>query len=118
MRRHIGAKRTYTILEDNDPTGYKSKVVEQAKADLGIEPIEFPTYSPDINPLDYALWAEVEARMQKGKAPRNETATAYKARLRRTAMAIPEKVIRKMLADMKPRVESIYKHKGGHIPKD
>ena len=47
-----------------------------------------------------------------------EIATAYKARLRRTAMAIPEKVIRKMLAEMKPRVESIYKHKGGHIPKD
>ena len=41
-----------------------------------------------------------------------------KARLRRTAMATPEDVVRNMLGDIKTRAQSIYDHDGGHIPKD
>ena len=116
--KHRGKKRTYTILEDNDPTGYKSKVAKTAKAELGIVPIEFPVYSPDLNPLDFALWSEVSSRMDAAGAPRRETLEAYKARLRRTALGIPEAVVRKMLSSMKGRVSSVYESNGGHIPRD
>ena len=118
LRRHCGARRTYTILEDNDPTGYKSKRAIKAKAELGIDPIQFPTYSPDLNPLDFALWDEVERRMNRSKASKNDSLEQFKARLRRTAMATPEDVVRKMLGDIKTRAQSIYDHDGGHIPKD
>ena len=77
------------MLEDNDPTGFKSKVAIDAKATLRIKPIEFPTYSPDLNPSDFSLWREVESRMAAQTAPKTEAAIGYKARLRRTAMAIP-----------------------------
>ena len=80
LRKHCGHKRKYTILEDNDPTGYKSGKAITAKAELGSEPIEFPTYSPDLNPLDFALWSEIEARMTKNQ-PKHETHARYKARL-------------------------------------
>ena len=39
-------KRKFCILEDNDPTGYKSNAAKRAKQDLKIVPIAFPTYSP------------------------------------------------------------------------
>ena len=39
--------KSFQILEDNDPTGYKSNQAISAKRDLKINPIEFPRYSPD-----------------------------------------------------------------------
>ena len=63
LKRNRGAKRSYTILEDNDPTGYKSTKGIMAKRACKITTVDFPTYSPDLNPCDFALWQEVEDRM-------------------------------------------------------
>lgn len=118
LRKHHPGKRKYIILEDNDPTGYKSNRARKAKVELGIVPLPFPTYSPDLNPLDYALWDEVDRRMQKPGARGQESAGQYMARLRRTALSIPQVIIKKMLSDMKLRTESVYVNHGGHIPRD
>ena len=63
LQKYRGNKRRYDILEDNDPTGYKSNDAKKEKVRLKIVPVEFPTYSPDLNPCDYALWTEVATRM-------------------------------------------------------
>ena len=73
LKRHRGEKRRYILLEDNDPTGLKASIAMAAKAAMKIQPIAFPTYSPDLNPLDYALWQEVENRMGRQQAPAGET---------------------------------------------
>ena len=78
----------------------------------------FPTYSPDLNPCDFSLWEEVESRMAKQKTPTREPVVAFKARLKRTATAIPESVVRKMLGGIKSRAQSIYDKDGGHISRD
>ena len=80
----------WTVLEDNDPTGYTSKKAMAAKDEMKIEAIDFPKYSPDLSPCDFLLWSEVQRRMALKKEPRHETVAGYKARLRRTALAIPE----------------------------
>ena len=36
LQKHRGKKRSYQIIEDNDPSGYKSKKACTAKADLNI----------------------------------------------------------------------------------
>ena len=118
LRKHRGPTRKCSILEDSDLTGYTSNIAIAAKKDLGIEPIAFPAYSPDLNPLDFALWSEVESRMQAAPQPRNESVDEYKVRLRRTAMRIPTPVVRKMLGSMKARAESVYANGGGHIARD
>ena len=56
--------------------------------------------------------------MAAGPGPQRESAKAFQARLRKTALAIPEPVVRKMLGDIKRRAQSIYDNKGGHIPRD
>ena len=61
LRAERGAKRKYRVLEDNDPTGYKSNKAIDEKKKLHIEAVTFPTYSPDLNPLDYSIWEAVEA---------------------------------------------------------
>ena len=118
LKRHCGVKRKYILLEDNDPTGFKSTRGIEAKAALNIEPLRFPTYSPELNPLDFAVWDEVERRMSEQKAPANESVHAFKARLRRTALAIPAPVVTKMLCAIKRRAQSVYDHDGGNIPED
>ena len=118
LATHHGKKRQYNILDDNDPTGHKSNVAKDDKADLKIIPIEFPTYSPDLNPCDFSLWEEVANRMAKQKAPNNDTLDGFKARLRRTALAIPKGVVEKMLGDMVSRTHAVYDSDGGHIPRD
>ena len=51
LRKHRGAKRSYKLLEDNDPTGYKSSKGKAAKRQLGLlKPMDFPQYSPDLKP--------------------------------------------------------------------
>ena len=118
MRRCRGAKATYRIVEDNDPTGYKSGAAMETKKSLGIQAVPFPKYSPDLNPLDYFLWAEVSRRVAAHKAPRAEGAEAFKARLRRTAMAIPASVIKAAVAKMRPKAAEVVSAGGGRIKSD
>ena len=53
-------KKKFTIVEDNDPTGYTSKKAVAAKEDSKITAVALPRYSPDLNPLDFFLWSEVD----------------------------------------------------------
>ena len=77
LRRHRGVKRRYAILEDNDPTGFKSKKGLAAKEAAHIHPFAFPKYSPDLNPLDFSLWEEVTNRMAAQPEPKRGSAQAY-----------------------------------------
>ena len=117
LERCYGRRAEYLILEDNDPTGYQSNAAKAAKRRVNIKRVAFPRYSPDLNPLDFSLWNEIERRMAK-REPANETVQGYKIRLRRTALAIPEKVVRKSLQSLPGRARAVVKEQGGHMPMD
>lgn len=117
LERCFGRKKEYLILEDNDPTGYQSNAAKAAKRRVSIKRVPFPRYSPDLMPLDFSLWDEIERRMSK-REPKNETVEHYKKRLRRTALAIPAKVVRKTLQAILPRALAVIKEDGGHISMD
>ena len=117
LRRCFGPKKEYLILEDNDPTGYQSNAAKAAKTKLSIKRVPFPRYSPDLMPLDFALWDEIERRMSK-RVYKNESVEHYKKRLRRTALAVPAKVVGKTLKAILPRARAVIKECGGHIAMD
>ena len=117
LKKHRGEKAKYVVLEDNDPTGYKSNKALEAKRDLGIQAMQFPRYSPDLNPLDFYLWDAIERRMRAAKTAPMSVA-AYKARLRRVAMSIPEAEIREAVLSIKARAKAVYDAKGGDIARD
>ena len=85
---------------------------------LKIHPVPFPKYSPDLNPLDFFLWAEVNRRMAEQSASANETQTAFKERLRKTAMSIPASMIRAAVGKMKAKAREVVENGGGRIPSD
>ena len=109
----------WVVLEDNDPAGYKSGEAEGAKAEVGIKVKELPCRSPDLNVLDYSLWKAIEKRMrsQERAFPKSkkETVVEFKARLRKTALGLPESVVKKAVMSMKRRLTQIVDAKGGLI---
>jgi transposase len=88
-----------------------------AKKELKIQPIEFPKYSPDLNPLDFYVWSEVQRRMNL-KTPKTETAKDCMARLRRTAMALPRATVRKAVLAIRTRAAAVVAAKGKDISRD
>lgn len=117
VKQH-GAKRSYSLIEDNDPTGYKSRKGLAAKRDIKAVAWEYPRHSPDLNPLDFFVWAEVDKKMAKSPAPRNESLEGYKRRLRRAAMTIPKARIAAAVRSMKSRAQAVWDAKGGDIARD
>ena len=106
QKEHPG-KRSFLLLEDNDPTGYKSNKAKDVKKVLGVNVLEIPKRSPDLNPLDYAFWSEVNKRLrtQEAKFADNytETRCSFARRLRRTILRIGPGTLRPMVSNMKRR---------------
>jgi hypothetical protein len=110
-------KRSWQVLEDNDPTGFKSKKGLAAKAANKISIFPIPKRSPDLNVCDYALWKEINKRMRlqekRWSSKKRETRPQYMARLRRTAMRLPRRFIGKSVGDMRRRCQRLHEAKGG-----
>ena len=118
LRRTRGLKPSYLIAEDNDPTGYKSGAGVKAKRELKIKTVRWPRYSPDLNPLDFSLWDNIQERMFKRAPHGSETVAAFTKRLRLTALRTPRTAVRKMIENIRVKAQQIYEAKGGNISSD
>lgn len=118
LRKVRGRKRKYLILEDNDPVGYKSNKGKMAKSNMHIEVLEYPRYSPDLNPLDYSLWQQIEKQTLEESPKGKETVEAYKARLRTNALNLPKAAVVKAVEALPRRAQAVVDKQGGNIPRD
>jgi hypothetical protein len=118
LKRTRGVKRSYLLMEDNDPTGYKSGKGKAAKRDVKIRTVRWPRYSPDLNPLDFSLWENVSERMKTSDPKGRESVSHFKSRLRRTALRTSPVAVRKMVASMRSRARAIYEADGNDIARD
>ena len=107
----------WIILEDNDPTGYKSSKGKAGKAVANMVSMDLPRRSPDLNVLDYCLWHEINVRMRQKEAqmPKNtkESKEQYLKRLKGTALSLPHAFVSRAVKDMRRRVLCLQKAKGG-----
>lgn len=119
LKRAYPNHRTHIVLEDNDPSGYKSGKGMQAKQAARIKTLDLPKRSPDLNVLDYSLWSQINQQMRATERARpkdfKETRDEYKARLRRTAMGLPSAVVRKAVHDMARRVQLLKEAQGHYL---
>ena len=80
--------------------------------------INQPPYSPDLNPLDFSLWAAIEkkalSRVPKGRV----TIAKYKALLRKEALRMPKAQVQKAVEAIKGRAQAIFQENGRHIKRD
>ena len=97
LKKHYKGIKTFSILEDNDPTGNCSGLGVKAKAAAKLSVFKIPKRSPDLNVLDYAIWSEMEKRMRamERKFPKDkkETRAQFRDRLAKIAAGLDEKFI-------------------------
>ena len=118
LQTKVGPKRKYRVLEDNDPTGYKSRKATEQKVESRIHAMQYPRYSPDLNPWDFSLWEDIQGRMDQNAPKGKETKAAFKQRLRRTAMSTSTQTVRRALLSIKKRAQAIFDADGGDIDFD
>ena len=85
---------------------------------MNIKTIFWPRYSPDLMPLDFTLWNDINRRMRKNAPVGLESAVAFKARLRRMALRTSTKTVRKAVEAMRTRAKQIWEAKGKNIARD
>ena len=119
-REYPDVRGPWRILEDNDPSGYKSSKGMEAKTAAGIAALNLPKRSPDLNPLDFSFWAAVNNKMRskekKWPASKRESRQAYITRLRRTACSMPADYVEKIVGAMAGRVQQVLEFGGGFFP--
>ena len=119
LKKAYPRERSWRVLEDNDPAGFKSGAGRAAKKAVRIASFDIPKRSPDLNVLDYAIWAEINKRMRKQEQrfpeDKVESRGQYLARLRRTAMRLPRRFVKSCIQNMKTRCARIIDTKGLHF---
>ena len=73
---------------------------------------EWPEASPDLNPLDYAIWAKLE-NMACSKP--HTSVEDLKKYLLREWKRLPIESVRAAIEDWRPRLNLCVKPKGGHF---
>jgi hypothetical protein len=117
LKKRYQGRGAFTILEDNDPTGNCSKKGIASKAAKKLRVLSIPKRSPDLNVLDYSIWAEVERHMRdqqrKMSKTKHETRAQFERRLDRTAFALPPAYINRAVENMQKRCRLLYEAEGG-----
>ena len=117
LRKEHPGQTSFVILEDNDPTGNRSNAAKVAKSASKLRVLEIPKRSPDLNVMDYAVWAEVERKLReqerKWTSSKKESRNAFEKRLDKTARGLNPDFIDKSIGDMRRRCTLLYEAKGG-----
>jgi transposase len=96
---------------DNDPK-HTSNATKACLENLGIEVMEWPAQSPDLNPIEH-LWWHVKNELAKF----DESATGVEElwqRIQEVWDAIPEETCRALVESMPSRVAAVLAAKGGY----
>ena len=116
LKKRFPEKRSFTILEDNDPTGNMSTRGLAAKHADHLTVLHIPKRSPELNVLDYAIWSEVERRMRKQEmawpVSKKETREQYGKRLDKTACRLPSSFIDRSIGNLARRCRLLFEVKG------
>lgn len=112
-RKQFGL-RPWTFQQDSAPA-HKARVNQdwlKNNVPNFISHTEWPSKSPDANPLDYCLWSILETKVG---AKKYHSMDAFKKAIVREWAKIPEDHVRAACNSFTARLKEIVKAKGGHI---
>jgi hypothetical protein len=113
IRQRCGL-HNWVLQQDGAPSHRSAATVAflDANGISYIEPTMWPPNSPDINPVDYAVWGALEQTVYKHK-PRNvnELKDAIKAEWGR----LSQRLITRSIDQWRSRLAGVVSNNGGHI---
>lgn len=114
-RHHFGNKQ-WVFQQDSAPS-HRAKLTQTWCRDnlpAFINYQQWPSYSPDANPLDYSVWSILES---KACAKSHKNLESLKRDLVSAWNEIDEETLRRICEKFPERLKAIVKAKGGHIEK-
>ncbi|QQP52179.1 Putative transposable element, partial [Caligus rogercresseyi] len=104
----------YVFTQDGAPAHTFKKAQEFCKGNMAsFWPADFwPSSSPDVNPLDFAVWGFLEGKTNKTS---HTSVEALKATITKEWDNMSEDFIKTSCASVRPRIEAIIRNNGGHI---
>ena len=104
-------KKVIVIQQDNDPK-HTSKVAKQALNDLKLKVIEWPSQSPDLNPIEH-FWGHV-ARELKARTGVLQSKEELWKELEEILAETNTDLCKKLISTMPRRILDVIKAKGGY----
>ena len=105
--KQLSLGKEWIMQQDNDPK-HRSRSVTQWLNQNGVKCLEWPSFSPDLNPIEH-MWDEVERRMKK-ESPKNEK--ELREALLRVWRGIGVNVTKKLVDSVPNRLNEVVKMKG------
>jgi transposase len=99
------------IFQQDNARSHTTRATMRFLEDNDIEVLEWPSQSPDINPIEH-LWDESDRRVRRCAAP-PETLDALAQALQEEWTAIPEELIQNLIGSMGRRCQAVIDSNGG-----
>ena len=98
------------LLHDNDPGRHNSNVVKTWLHNNGISLLDFPPYSPDLNPIEN-LWSDVQKRVEEAQATTKEELENV---VQEEWAATTVESVRKLVRSMPHRIAQVIERNGAY----
>lgn len=105
--KKLSLGKDFVFQHDNDPK-HKSAIVTNWLNRERVDRIEWPSFSPDMNPIEH-LWDEMERRMKK-EQPKNER--ELREALMKVWEGIEKDVVKKLVNSVPNRLNELIRMKG------
>jgi transposase len=105
----MGLDGDFIFQHDND-SKHRSHVVKRYLQEKGVRELEWPSSSPDLNPIEH-LWSILGRAVAK-KRYRNKK--DFKRQLQDAWDALDPEILNKLVASIPRRLAEVIKNKGGH----
>ena len=103
-------RRNWRLQQDNDPK-HTSRVAKEFIAENGICVMDWPSNSPDLNPIEN-MWQLMKDNVEKRMPQNIDELTTF---LAEEWEAIPQEIVNNLVASMKNRCESVLAKNGDRI---
>jgi len=125
VKTAVRASGATHVFRDGDPHAFNTYRGRAAESAFEWTTVQLTPRSPDLMPLDYALWTEIQRRMRECELAKleddetwHETPAQFWARLERTALGLDKATVDKCTAHMRKRLAALKDAKGAHIDLD
>lgn len=108
--KHFGEGAEWWLLHDNDPGRHKSRVLKTFMHNNYIRPLDFPPYSPDLNPIEN-VWREMELRMASTRA---DTKQELEELVTKTWASLAPDYCSKLARSMPKRIAQVIDRNGAY----
>ena len=98
------------FMEDN-ATPHTCQVANAAKQELGLRRINWPSKSPDLNPIEH-VWSWMKRNLRRQLKP-EDTLQLLEEKVSRVWDEVPVQIINQLVSSMTARVAATIQNKGG-----